>query len=173
MNPFPEETQSQLLRAFRRAVTEVPAYRELCGEQGVSADQIVDVESFSHLCPLLRKANTFDRFPIGELCVGGEPGELANVLTSSGHDGKERFSFGLAGREQVALSEYFIDLAMDEAFKIKSLKTLGINCLPMGVLFTSQCMTVANTSVREDMALALIQAFGKPESVTSAPLDRF
>ena len=38
--------------------------------------------------------------------------------------------------------------------------TLAINCLPMGVVFSSQCMTVATTSVREDMAVALVQTFG-------------
>ena len=61
----------------------------------------------------------------------------------------------------MALNEHFIDQALDEAFHIKTCKTLAINCLPMGVLFSSQCMTVANTSVREDMAIALVQTFGK------------
>jgi hypothetical protein len=84
MNALPEEIHSQLLRAFRRAAEGVPAYRELCREQGVSADRIVDVESFSRYCPLLARANTFDRFPIDRLCHGGEPGDLAQVLTSSG-----------------------------------------------------------------------------------------
>ncbi|MFZ4701965.1 MAG: hypothetical protein ACOYMG_18120 [Candidatus Methylumidiphilus sp.] len=161
MNPFQHEIQNQLLSAFRRAVEEVPAYRELCGEQAVRVGQIVDLESFSRLCPLLTRANTFDRFPIDRLCVGGQPGDLAQVLTSSGHGGSGRFSFGLTGRQQVALNEYFIDLAMDGAFQVKSQRTLAVNCLPMGVLFTSQCMTVANTSVREDMAVALVRAFGE------------
>ncbi|MCX7114126.1 MAG: hypothetical protein NTX45_29460 [Proteobacteria bacterium] len=161
MNSFSEEIQSQLLRAFRRAAEEVPAYRELCGEQGMHAGQIVDLESFSRLCPLLGRANTFDRFPIDRLCAGGEPGDLAQVLTSSGHGGSGRFSFGLTGREQATQNEYFIDLAMDEAFQVKARKTLVVNCLPMGVFFSSQCTTVANTSVREDMAVALVQAFGK------------
>ena len=161
MNPFIEDVQNPLLQAFRRAAEDMPAYRQLCAEQGVQADRIVDLESFSRLCPLLGRANTFDRFPIDQLCAGGSLGDLAQVLTSSGHGGSGRFSFGLTGREQAALNEYFIDLAMDEAFQVKSRKTLAVNCLPMGVFFTSQCMTVANTSVREDMAVALIQAFGK------------
>ena len=91
MNHFPEEIQSQLLRAFRRAIEAVPAYRELCREQGVSADRIVDVESFSHICPLLGRANTFDRFTIDQLCVDGKLADLAQVLTSSGHGGAEIF----------------------------------------------------------------------------------
>lgn len=161
MNPFPPEIQNQLLQAFRRAAEAVPAYREICLEQGVRTDHITDVESFSRLCPLLGRANTFDRFPIEHLCAGGEPGDLAQVLTSSGHGGSGRFSFGLTGRDQAASNEHFIDLSMDEAFQVKTRKTLTINCLPMGVVFSSHCMTVANTSVREDMAVGLIEAFGK------------
>ncbi len=161
MNQFPKQIQSQLLQAFQRAAEEMPAYRELCAEHGVDVGRVIDVDSFSSLCPLLGRANTFDRFPIDRLCAGGIPGDLAQVLTSSGHGGSGRFSFGLTGREQSALNEYFIDLAMDEAFQVKSIKTLTVNCLPMGVFFTSHCMTVANTSVREDMAVALVQAFGK------------
>ena len=89
MNAFPQEIQSQLLLAFRRAAEEMPAYRELYREQGVRTDLIVDLESFSRLCPLLGRANTFDKFPIDRLCAGGELGDLAQVLTSSGHGGAE------------------------------------------------------------------------------------
>ncbi len=161
MNASPQEIQSQLLLAFRRAAKSVPAYRELCREQGVRTDLVVDLESFTRLCPLLGRANTFDRFPIDRLCAGGEPGDLAQVLTSSGHGGDGKFSFGLTDRKQVALNEYFIDQAMDEAFLIQTRRTLAINSLPMGVFFSSQCMAVANTSVREDMVVALLRAFGK------------
>jgi len=161
MNASPQEIQNQLLTAFHRAAEEVPAYRQLCQEQGAHTELIVDLESFSRLVPLLERANTFDRFPIDQLCAGGEPGDLAQVLTSSGHGGSGRFSFGLTDRNQTALNEYFIDQSMDDAFQVKTHKTLVINSLPMGVFFSSQCMTVANTSVREDMAAALLQAFGK------------
>ena len=43
----------------------------------------------------------------------------------------------------------------------RSHTTLAVNCLPMGVGFSSDRMTVATTSVREDMAVALIKAFGR------------
>ena len=54
----------------------------------------------------------------------------------------------------------FIDAALDAAFAIRSRSTLTINCLPMGVVFASHRMTVATTSVREDMAIALVRTFG-------------
>jgi phenylacetate-CoA ligase len=147
-----------LLDAFRRAASEVPAYRSLLAESGVNPSEIVDRDTFVDRCPILTKANTFDCFPIDQLCANGAMRDLAGVLTSSGHGG--RFSFGLSTRQQEAESAEAIDHALDEAFGVKTRRTLAINCLPMGVTFSSRAMTVATTSVREDMAVALVKTFG-------------
>jgi phenylacetate-CoA ligase len=149
----------KLLAEFRRAAEHVPAYRTLLDEHGVRIDQVVDVRTFSSLCPLLSRSNTFARFSLLELSVGGELRDIAEVLTSSGHGG--RFSFGLISRKEASASASFIDAAMDMVFGVMSKPTLVINCLPMGVVFSSRCTTVATTSVREDMAIALVQAFGE------------
>ena len=107
---------------------------------------------------MLSKRNTFKRFPLDQLSVGGRLRDVADVLTSSGHGG--RFSFGVISSRRQAVGAQFIDRAFDDAFDITSRKTLAINCLPMGVIFSSRLMTVATTSVREDMAVALVEAFG-------------
>ena len=148
----------RLLGEFHRAADHVPAYRTLIAEAGVRAIDIRDVWAFSTLCPLLSKANTFDRFRLADLCAGGEPRDVAEVLTSSGHGG--RFSFGVISRAEAASSGAFVDAALDPPYQVRSRKTLAINCLPMGVVVSSQCMTVATTSVREDMAVALVKTFG-------------
>ena len=155
---FGAETEGRLLSEFRRAAASAPAYRALLQEHGVAVDQVRDLASFSRLCPLLSHANTFRQFPLDQLSVGGALGDVADVLTSSGHGG--RFSFGVISRKQAAESPQFLDRAFDDAFKIASRKTLAINCLPMGVTFSSHQMTVATTSVREDMAVALVETFG-------------
>lgn len=155
---FPADLESRLLGAFHRAAASVPAYRALLAEHGVAPDRVTDLAAFVRFCPLLHKANTFGRFPVAELCAGGTLGDLAGVLTSSGHGGS--FSFGLIDRRDIALHAAFTDRALDEAFGIASRLTLAINCLPMGVVFSSNRMTMATTSVREDMAVALVQAFG-------------
>jgi phenylacetate-CoA ligase len=147
-----------LRAAFRRAASSVPAYRVLLDEHGVDPATIVDYETFAARCPTLTKSNTFDRFPIDQLCVEGAMADLADVLTSSGHGG--RFSFGLSTRRQTADAPALIDNALDEAFAISERRTLVINCLPMGVAFSSASATVATTSVREDMATALVTTFG-------------
>ena len=148
-----------LLDAFRRAAA-LPWYRTLLQDAGVvDPAAIVDTQSFTRLAPVLTKRNTFDRFPLHELAAGVSMRDLAGVLTSSGHGG--RFSFGLISRPHAAAGGRFIDLALDAAFDIASRPTLAINCLPMGVGFSSERMTVATTSVREDMAAALVQSFGR------------
>jgi phenylacetate-CoA ligase len=155
---FGLETEIRLLREFRRAAADVPAYRTLLEEHGVRVDDVRDLASFSRWCPLLSKKNTFSRFPLDQLSIGGALLDVADVLTSSGHGG--RFSFGVISRKQALAGARFIDRAFDDAFSVASRKTLAINCLPMGVIFSSHLMTVATTSVREDMAVALVEAFG-------------
>ena len=152
------ETEGLVLSEFRRAAVEVPAYRILLEEHGVRAGDVHDLASFARRCPVLSKENTFDRFAVDQLCAGGAFGPIADVLTSSGHGG--RFSFGIISRKEAAAGAAFMDRAFDQAFGIATRKTLAINCLPMGVVFSSQLMTVATTSVREDMAVALVESFG-------------
>lgn len=45
-------------------------------------------------------------------------------------------------------------------FKVDQHTTLLVNCLPMGVVFSSRAVTVANVSVREDMACAILRDLG-------------
>jgi len=152
------DTTGPLLAAFRHAASAVPAYRRLLQDHGVEPAAIVDRETFTARCPVLSKADTFVRFPIAQLCAGGTTEDLAEVLTSSAHGG--RFAFGLVSRRRRSEVAVMIDEALDAAFEVARRRTLAINCLPMGVGFSSNCMTVATTSVREDMAAALVRAFG-------------
>jgi phenylacetate-CoA ligase len=152
------DVEDRLLTAFRTAALNVPAYQVLLAEHGVNAGAVTDLQAFLRLVPVTSKANTFERFGIHELSTPGHVADVADVLTSSGRGG--RFSFGLTTRAQAAATVEFLDAALDEAFQVKSQTTLAINCLPMGVVFSSNVMTLATTSVREDMAVALVQTFG-------------
>jgi phenylacetate-CoA ligase len=53
-----------------------------------------------------------------------------------------------------------LDQRLDAAFAIKTTRTLAINCLPTGVAFSSNAMTVAATDARADVAIALLKTFG-------------
>ena len=158
MRPVPDG-DARVLTAFRRAAGEMPWYRELLAAAAVDPAEIVDLATFVARVPVLTKHNTFLRFRIDQLAATTPIADLAGVLTSSGHGG--RFSFGLTTRGDAAMEAEFVDHALDEAFAVRSRRTLLINCLPMGVVFRSAATTVATVSVREDMALALLVTFGQ------------
>jgi phenylacetate-CoA ligase len=150
--------EKRVLVAFRRAAAKVPAYKSTLASHGIKPDDIRSIEAFQSLCPVLNKGNTFAQYPLNELCHVNGMENLAGVLTSSGHGA--RFGYGLSTRLQAKYACDAIDLGLEYAFQIDSNKTLLINCLPMGVRFSSNTVTVAETSVREDMAVALATEFG-------------
>lgn len=149
-----------LLPSFRRAARHSPAYRTLLAEAGVDPGSINTPADFVSRCPLLEKSNTFKRFGIDQLiCDDIRLEDLASVLTSSGH-GAGGFALGMSTRKQFKGSARLIDLGLDMAFDIDARRTLLINCLPMGVMFNSNVVCVANVSVREDMACAIVKQAG-------------
>lgn len=145
------------LAAFQHARTHVSGYRILLEEAGINANQTICTEDF-HRLPILEKRDTFQRFPIQQLCVDGQLGRLGTVLTSSGHSGI--FAFGLTDAEAMPATVAWVDDLLDLLFHVKSQPTLLINCLPMGVKVHTQACTLAETSVRADMAVGLVKAFG-------------
>lgn len=146
------------LDAFSNAATRVPAYRTLLREAGIRVEEVQSPQDF-HRLPVLEKAGTFQRFPIQEMCLDGSLGRPGTVLTSSGHSG--RFAFGLTDAEALPATTAWIDDALDFIFGVRSRPTLLINCLPMGVKVPTLACTLAETSVRPDMTIALIRSFGR------------
>ena len=143
------------LEAFHRVAGCVPAYRTLLSEAGIKVEAIKTPADFKTL-PVLEKASTFQRFGIAQLCRDGQLGRLGSVLTSSGHSGI--FAFGLNDAEALPAMSAWIDDLLDLLFAVRSKPTLLINCLPMGVKVPTQACTLAETSVRPDMAVGLVKA---------------
>ena len=146
------------LEAFQRAAARVPAYRLLLNEATIHPESIKTPADFARL-PVLEKQNTFQRFPIEQLCLDGKIGQLGSVLTSSGHSGI--FAYGLNAVDSLPETVQWIDDLLDLLFAVRSRPTLLINCLPMGVKVHTQACTLAETSVRPDMAVGLVKAFQK------------
>lgn len=152
--------EKRLLAVFRRAATQSVAYRTVLAEAGINISDIQTAQDVLARCPELNKANTFHRFSAGQLLCNDIPAtELASVLTSSGQGGNG-FALGLTSRRQARSAAWLIDLGLELAFDIDKHRSLLVNCLPMGVTFASEAVCVANVSVREDMACAVIQQAG-------------
>lgn len=134
------------------------AYRVLLREHGLEPDALRHETDLGRL-PVLTKANTFGRFSLDELSRPIDTREIADVLTSSGRSGHS-FGFKLTVRKQHESSWFDIDLGLQDAFNVDEKPTLLVNCLPMGVAFRSRAVTVANVSVREDMACSILRDVG-------------
>ncbi len=130
------------------------AYRTLLHEQGTDT-----ATAQLNQLPALNKTNTFERFDLKDLCRPLAPEQFADVLTSSGRGGPS-FGFRISTRQQHENSWFGIDLGLQDTFDVDHLPTLLVNCLPMGVVFQSRAATVANLSVREDMACAVLRSLG-------------
>ncbi len=153
-------SERKVLRAFRRAVKQSPAYRTLLAEASVGPNGVHTAADFVARCPILDKSNTFRRFRLEELISQDVPARtIASILTSSGH-GSGGFALGLSTRAQMSAAPWDIDIGLELAFDIDRYRTLLINCLPMGVMFQSNTVCVANVSVREDMACAIVEQAG-------------
>lgn len=150
--------KARLLPTFRAALR-TAGYRTILEDAGVDDRAVRTIEDFQRAVPLTTKATTFGRFPLTELAVPGTLDRISGVLTSSGH-GNSGFAFGLSSARERARMSRAVDLGLEMAFRTDQLRTLAINCLPMGVRFSSDAVCVADVSVREDMALAIIEGIG-------------
>ncbi len=152
-----ENLEVMALGAFSNAAGRVPAYQEILREAGVHVNQIDSLEMFRTL-PVLNKRNTFQGFELSQLCADGQLGQPGTVLTSSGHSGI--FAFGVTDADAVENTVKWIDDLLDLLFAVRTRRTLLINCLPMGVKVPTRACTLAEVSVRADMAVGLMKSMG-------------
>lgn len=154
-----KDGEKNLLKAFRRAVKKVPAYREILTKSKVEPQTITTINDFKERVPIIDKEMVFPPNELRDLCVEGNLDDVCSFYSSSGHSGI--FSFGVEtwkGALDQALSLEFI---FDSYFHIFSKKTLLINCLPMGVKIHTRTLAIADTSVRSDVIHALIAKLSK------------
>lgn len=159
-NEFLAAGEKKLRKFLQQSVGTTAANRESLAEQSRAYDWNSPIDQLLGFFPITEKSNTFRRFPLQKLLREDiSVNDLASILTSSGHGGGG-FAFGLSTKEQSRESPFLIDLGLELAFEVDRFTTLLINCLPMGVTFQSNVVCVANVSVREDMAVAIIESAG-------------
>ncbi len=153
-----DRSRQGAIRAVTRAAQSSPAYRVLLAEHSLDPSREFSAVDLAKL-PVLTKNNTFERFHLDDLTGGVPAADLGDVLTSSGRGGSG-FGFRLTSRKQHASAWFDIDLGLQDAFDVDRRPTLLVNCLPMGVVFNSRAVTVANVSVRQDMACSILKDVG-------------
>lgn len=145
------------LEAFHRAAQRMPAYAKHLQKTGIDPAQVKTIDDFHRLVPILNKHNTFHIYDIDEMCIDGNLENVKSILTSSGHSGV--FSFGVNTVLNLQNSARSIDLGLEYIFGVDEKRTLLINCLPMGVKVHTNTVVLAETSVRDDMVLAVVKKF--------------
>jgi phenylacetate-CoA ligase len=145
------------LHAFKQAARHSVFYEKLLASKKISINSIRAINDFAKL-PILEK-EIFKNNEIIDLAVGRNLEDVNSILTSSGYSGL--FSFGVNTKTNLTNTARFIDFVLDYIFNISGKKILIINCLPMGVKIYTNSAVLAEVSVREDMAIALIQKFQK------------
>ncbi len=146
-----------LLKALQRAATRVPAYKKILADRRIDWRAVRNAADYKKLVPVIDKQETFSAFEIEDLCVDGSIDTMKLAMSSSGFSGT--FSFGINTPRNYRDTALSIDTALDYIFDISKKKTLLLNCIPMGVKVHTS-LKLAETSVRPDMALAILKKFG-------------
>ncbi len=149
--------ERRALAVFHRAARRVPAYRRLLDEHGVDAASVRTIEDFKARVPITDKRSVFSEHELSEVCLDGELDDFSLVYSSSGHSGA--FSFGGETRRQLRRAERMVEFFLEATFGALSRKTLVINCLSSGVKVPTGRIPRAETSVRSDVVLALVEKF--------------
>jgi phenylacetate-CoA ligase len=162
--------EGALLASFPSAAAEVPAYADLLARRGVDPTSITNLDTFRAHVPLVDKPSIFGAYPLHELFRGGRVHGIKSFVPSSGLSGAFAFSGDTA--EGLQLAAKGADLAFEYTLGFSTRPALLINTYPMGLQVPTS-MTVANTGVNVDVAIAMVKAcapYFAQQIVLSQPL---
>ena len=148
--------ERQLLKAFQRVASRMPAYADILKNAGCPPEKVSSIAAFKDSVPLICKEDIFPKYDIQDICMDGSVDRMRGAMSSSGFSGI--FSFGINTLENQRNAVKAIDATLDYIFDISRKKTLFINSLAMGVGVPTS-LPVAGTGVRSDMALAILRKF--------------
>ena len=148
-----EMGEAKLEPVFRAAVANSPAYRELVVGHAGEIPSVHSAADFRERLPLLSKSSYFSAYSLAEL-AGERRSRIKLAMTSSGFSGE--FGYAVVPDEPVSRERFAVDVSFDYCFNISEKKTFVISFVPMGVHLETS-LTLAETSVRSDMVIALLE----------------
>lgn len=151
---FFERQSDRVLEVLRCARMKVSGYRQVLESRKIDVEQIQSIRDFQRLVPILDKQSWFGR-KFSEICAADRLCDVGAFYSSSGQTGF--FSLGTETRSEQKKAALFLEFAFQRMFSALEKKTLLINCLPMGVRTNTKTIPVAETSVREDVVIALVK----------------
>lgn len=136
--------EQSAIALFKKMSKHVPAYKDFLKKNNINPDSIKTISDFSKV-PLVDKDNYLRKYPLKDLCWGGEFSEKSwTVCTTSGSTGEPfYFPHGINQDEQYA---FLAELYLRANFQIHKKRTLYINGFPMGAwiggVFTYKAITM-------------------------------
>ncbi len=150
---FLSSVPDRVIKVFRHAIRNVPGYRCFLEQRGIGAGTITCFDEFHEQVPILDKQTWFGR-RFAEIAAKDRLSDVAAFFSSSGQTGF--FSLGTETHAEQRTAALFLEFALQKMFSALERRTLLVNCLPMGVRAHTRTIPVAETSVREDVVLALL-----------------
>lgn len=154
-----EVSEFRAIAAFKRAATGCPGYKRILKERGVVPAKINTIGQFKKYVPILDKETVFSTNAVKDFSLGGSLKHADYFWSSSGQSGS--FSFATDTRRNFENAAYGVEFLLSNTFDVLNRRTLLINCTPMGVRIPTRTIAVADTSVRSDVAIALIKKLAR------------
>ncbi|MGH3999122.1 MAG: phenylacetate--CoA ligase family protein [Pseudonocardiaceae bacterium] len=138
--PAATEPEQRALTLFESVVATVPAYRTFLAEHDVEPATIRTTADFRTL-PLLTKDNYLRRYPLTQLCRGGELVGCDMVAVSSGSTGEPTF-WPRSVADEFAVATRF-EQVFHDSFGADRQATLAVVCFALGTwvggMYTASC----------------------------------
>jgi phenylacetate-CoA ligase len=150
---FEDLSEKKLLSEFNKINSSFPAYMSILEERRIIPRSVKAIDDFKLRVPVLKKSDYFEKYTFNQL-LGSNVSKARVITSSSGFSGT--FAYGFASDTAVKNSRSGVDLTLDYWFDISNRKTFLINSAPMGVHIETS-LALAETSVRSDMVLSLLQ----------------
>jgi phenylacetate-CoA ligase len=138
--PAPGDAERRALRLFESVAATVPAYRAFLAEHGIDPAAARGVDDFRAL-PLLTKDNYLRRYPLAQLCRGGELTGCDMIAVSSGSTGEPTF-WPRSVADEFAVATRF-EQVFHDSFAADQRPTLAVVCFALGTwvggMYTASC----------------------------------
>lgn len=138
--PAPGAAELRALALFESVVSAVPAYRAFLAEHGVDPAAVRTGAGFRKL-PILTKGNYIQRYPLAQLCRGGELANCDMIAVSSGSTGEPTFWPRSVSDEFIVAARF--EQVFHDSFAADRRTTLAVVCFALGTwvggMYTASC----------------------------------
>jgi phenylacetate-CoA ligase len=140
-----EDPREAAVALFHAMVASVPAYPWFLAEQGVDPASVRTFDDFRRVPPIT-KQNYLLRYPLAQLCRGGQLSSCDMIAVSSGSTGKPTF-WPRFVTDELGIATRFEQMFKD-SFKAHERQTLAVICFALGtwvggMYTTTSCRHVA------------------------------